>query len=97
MAIDARYCLDRGARLPYDALDKWLELPEHDEIDSEGPPPPPPVDWAHAAARGVVQELKGRSGLDDILGQLDEETRVEIVSKLAEIIRLAEQDRHVMR
>lgn len=97
MPTDARYCLNRGMRLPYDASDEWLELPEHDEIDSEGPPPPPPVDWAHAAARGVVQELKGRSELDDILEQLDEETRVEIVSKLAEIIRLAEQDKHMMR
>jgi len=48
-----------------------------------------PADAAHKAALGVIAELKGRSGLDALLDDLDEELRCEIVDNLADIIRLA--------
>lgn len=76
--LDPKTYLDRGARFPYDAPDDW-----------DGRTPLPPADWAHAAARGVVQELGGRSGLDTMLGELDPDIRREIVANLAAIIREA--------
>lgn len=49
--------------------------------------PPPPTDWAHAAARGVLADLLDRKGIKHGFTDVEEDTRVEIVQSLAEIIR----------
>jgi hypothetical protein len=66
--------LQHGASSPFDG-----------DIDN----PTPAVDWAHAAARGVLANLLGRRGVGDELEQLDQELRDEIVEEVAEIIRVA--------
>lgn len=69
-----------AAQSPYDAPDAWR---------GSVAPAPPAKDWAHAAARGVLAELCGRAGIDTALESIDEETRIEIVSTAAAIIRAA--------
>jgi hypothetical protein len=48
-----------------------------------------PVDPAHRAALGVLDELSGRGGIGNELEGVDQETRTGIVDALAEIIRVA--------
>lgn len=67
--------LSHGCEFPYDTSD--------DEVFA------PVTDWAHAAARGVLANLLDRSGVGNALEQCDEEVRIEIVSAVAEVIRLA--------
>ena len=78
---DAQRTLGHGAKFPYDAPDAWW--------DSTGDNPPAAEDWAHAAARGVISDLTGRSGIKHGFANIDEDIRVEIVASLAEIIRVA--------
>lgn len=49
----------------------------------------PPVDAAHAAALGVLSNLRDRGGIDNAFDTIDEETRREIVEELSEVIRQA--------
>lgn len=70
-----------GARYPYDAPDAWWDA------DLRGPCPA--KDWAHAAARGVIDDLCDRNGIKNQFNQVDQDVRVEIVSSLATIIREA--------
>jgi hypothetical protein len=87
MATDPRLVqlsLDRGDRRPFDAPDALYDL-------DPGQVPPPATDWAHRAARGVIADLQGRSGIKH---QLDpsstaEDTRAELVETVAAIIRAA--------
>lgn len=74
----SKHRLDQGAKYPYDDGDSNLT-------------PPPAIDWAHAAARGVLADLLDRRGIKGSLDneEIDHETRVEIVQSLAAIIRLA--------
>jgi hypothetical protein len=86
MATDPRVvqlALDRGARRPFDAPDAFHDL--------AGQVPPPATDWAHRAARGVIADLQGRSGIKHQLDPLStaEDTRVELVETVAAIIRAA--------
>lgn len=67
--------LSHGCKFPYDTTD--------DEVFA------PATDWAHSAARGVLANLLDRSGVGNELEQYDEEIRNDIVSQIAEIIRLA--------
>jgi hypothetical protein len=85
MSTNAERCLKHGAEYPYDASDEWRE--------SEDENPPAAADWAHAAARGVIADLSDRGAIDNALGHIDEETRVEIVQSLAAIIRVAAEKR----
>ncbi|RMT37171.1 hypothetical protein ALP50_200248 [Pseudomonas syringae pv. spinaceae] len=73
--MSAKSSLEMGAEFPYDDSDT----------------PSPAVDWAHAAARGVLADLGDRRGVGQELEQVDDETRVELVQAVAEIIRLAHQ------
>lgn len=83
---DAEYELKMGDRWPYDASYAWHNI--------KGATPPPPVDWAHRAARGVISKLCDNNDIDDALGIiLDDNSRTEIVKLLADIIRLAEQQK----
>lgn len=77
--------LTHGAKFPFDAPDAWW--------DGDASNPPPPTDWAHAAARGVVAELQGRAGIKHGFNDIDQEIRAEIVSRLADIIRVALEGR----
>ncbi|MBC9968848.1 hypothetical protein [Ralstonia insidiosa] len=84
MSHEAKRKLERGAKFPYDAPDSWWR--------DDGESPPAATDWAHAAARGILADLKGRSGVDDALQNVDEETRMEIVQSIADIIRTAQSE-----
>lgn len=84
MDVNAQIALNHGAEFPYDASDGWW--------DSDAAFAPPAVDWAHRAARGVMADLKARRGIKWELEKVDEETRVEIVRALAEIIRVAQKE-----
>ena len=48
---------------------------------------PAPPDWAHATARGVIEDLADRRGIKWELEKFDLDTRKEIVASLAAIIR----------
>lgn len=78
----ARQSIKLGAEYPYDAPDAWWE-------SYEGTEPPKSTDAAHLAAREVVADLKDRRGIKNGFNNVDEDIRVEIVNRLAEIIRQA--------
>ncbi len=61
------------------------------EIDEDATPKADlkPTDWAHRAARGVLSDLSDRRGIKWELQKVDMDIRKDIVSDLAEIIRLA--------
>lgn len=50
-----------------------------------------PQDWAHRAARGVLDDLLDRRSIKNALDddKINQDVRNEIVTSLAEIIRLA--------
>jgi hypothetical protein len=77
----AQHTLTRGEKFPYDANDAWWA--------GRGDSPPPSTDWAHAAARGVIADLKDRRGIKHGFNDIDEGVRAEIVDALANIIRAA--------
>lgn len=60
--------------------------------DCDGEESLPPKDWAHRAARGVIANLEDRSGIGNILDDLDLDIKVEVVDALAEIIRDAHRE-----
>ncbi|WP_122423085.1 hypothetical protein [Pseudomonas viridiflava] len=78
--MSAKTSLEMGEKFPYD-----------DFTDDNSDTPSPAVDWAHAAARGVLADLEGRRGVGQELERVDDETRVELVQSVAEIIRVAHQ------
>lgn len=78
---DPAFRLRYGNEFPYDASDSWWA--------ADGRAPPAPKDWAHSAARGVIADLQDRRGIKWGFDNIDEETRVEIVETLAQIIRAA--------
>lgn len=77
--------LKHGAMFPYDAGDSWWQS------EDEENPPPPAVDWAHAAARGVLADLGDRRGIKNSLDGLDEDIKAELVETIADIIREAKE------
>lgn len=78
----AKQSIRLGAEYPYDAPDAWWNGDEETE-------PPASTDAAHLAARAVVADLKDRRGIKNGFSNVDEDIRVEIVDRLAEIIRQA--------
>ncbi|MDC6128595.1 hypothetical protein PPH41_11600 [Burkholderia gladioli] len=89
MSHDERACLDAevkrdyqmGAAWPFDAPDAWWNGSKRAELTA--------VDSAHAAARAIIRDLSDRGGIKRGFENIGEETRVEIVTKLAAIIRAA--------
>lgn len=79
---DALKRLEQGARYPYDATDNWWK--------DAGVAAPPAADWAHHAARGIMADLTDRRGIKYSFDNIDEDVRIEIVTSLAEIIRIAQ-------
>ena len=79
----ARFMLRIGSDYPYDSTDEWQEHFSGSRL------PPPAVDWAHAAARGVIAELSDRRGIKHGFNRVDEEVRLNIVESIASIIREA--------
>jgi hypothetical protein len=75
--------LFQGVESPYDAPDIFLR--NFPEI-----PPPSAIDWAHAAARGVIKNLVFRKGMRDAFIGISQEVRHELVAEISEIIRLAQ-------
>ncbi|WP_427145200.1 hypothetical protein [Rhizobium pisi] len=49
----------------------------------------PATDWAHAAVRGVIDELRDRGGIGHALQDVDPVVRKEIVESLSDIVRAA--------
>lgn len=82
--------LRRGRVYPFDAPDAWPGPGEDYDYDSFDPFPAP--DWAHAAARGIVADLRDRRGVKDGFDGIIEEVRCELVASLANIIRRAGKD-----
>ena len=78
----AAQSLENGGEFPYDAPDSWWQATDNSE-------PPSPKDMAHAAARGIIADLKDRRGIKSGFERVDEETRRQIVERAAEIIRQA--------
>jgi hypothetical protein len=81
MNNDALWLLEKGAKYPYDAGEDFWE----DKI----PIAPLAIDWAHAAARGVLADLLDRSGVKEELDGIDHNVRAELTQSLADVIRLA--------
>ncbi|WP_338509097.1 hypothetical protein [Burkholderia gladioli] len=71
---------EMSAKWPFDASDAWWN-------DDSRYVAPPAVDSAHAAARAIIRDLSDRGGIKRGFENIDEETRGEIVTKLAAIIR----------
>lgn len=86
MSRTPQQTLDHAAQFPYDASDFWWAS---DTVRV----PPPAVDWAHAAARGVIESLTDRRGIKHAFEELDEDTRTNIVADLAAIIRVAAESK----
>ena len=78
----AERSLRQGLKYPYDMTDAWWADPASEST--------PPIDWAHAAARGIVHDLCDRGGIKHGFNNIDEQIRADIVADLAEIIRIAE-------
>lgn len=68
---------------------RHLHLGASSPFDGDSDNPTAAIDWAHAAARGVLANLLDRRGIGNELEQLDEGIRDEIVEEVAEIIRVA--------
>lgn len=89
MTEEALICLHGGDVHPYDdpgfdPNDPWWEDENH-----VSPDPSPAKDWAHRAARGIVNDLLDRRDIKFGFHGVVEETRREIVETMAEIIRVA--------
>ena len=78
--MSPKQAIIHGNAFPFDASDAWW---------SGSGEPYPPKDWAHSAARGSIANLEVRQGVRHALAGIDETTRKEIVSTLANIIRYA--------
>lgn len=86
---DAEAKLKFGHKYPFDLGDK---LPDGSY------PPFDWGDWATYAARGVVAELEGRHTIKHGFENVDEQTRLEIIKSISDIIRYAPQfysERHI--
>lgn len=83
--MNAQKFIKYGNQFPFDAPHSWWM--------GDGESPPPPLDWAHAAARGIIAELEDRRSVGQELESLMEteydDIRKEIVEAIAEIIREA--------
>lgn len=73
--------IEMGEKFPYDAPDAWNR-------DYPNVEPIPSTDWAHKAARAIIQDLKDRAGISYELETIEEKYRIEIIAKIAWIIRL---------
>lgn len=78
----AKHAIESGREFPYDAPDGW----------TRGQPTPPEIDYAHAAARGILTDLCDRSGIKHGFADIDEEIRKDIIESIAEIIRQAKEE-----
>lgn len=83
----AKHRIKSGREYPYDAPDGWVH----------GKQAPPEIDSAHAAARGILADLSDRSGIKNVLYEIDEETRIDIINSIAEIIRQAQVIEEALR
>lgn len=72
----AKKCLEKGNICPFDVNES------DDQLN-------PPIDWAHAAARGIFYDLGDRAGISNEMDDIDNDVRIEMVEMAAEIIRQA--------
>ncbi len=88
--------LKRADRIPYDTSDAWYDVAAWLEEDEETNAPPP-TDWAHRAARGIIEELSDDRGaaLEDAFHRerVPEDVRAHLVTVIAEVIRQAHGSR----
>ena len=81
------FAIEHGAQFPYDAPEAWWNDPTAGS--AHGTPPPPATDWAHAAARGILADLTNRRGIKRGFEEIDYDTKAQIVTSFAAIIRVA--------
>lgn len=75
-----------------------LELGDHSAYDCKyvsGKMPPMPKDWAHRAARGILENFRNRRDIGPVLESFDQEIRVEIIESISDIIREAARPHNV--
>ncbi|MCS0584851.1 hypothetical protein NX784_25005 [Massilia pinisoli] len=86
----AARALRRGDESLFDASQEWHRANWHEDPTIN---PPPATDWAHRAARGIVQELSDDHGayLEEAfhMERVGEEDRRAIIETMAAIIRRA--------
>jgi hypothetical protein len=85
---DSVQALRASATYPYDAPDAFRK-------SRTGSVAPPAIDWAHAAARGVMDLLSSDRRLDQELGRLRFEHRQDLVNRAGAIIRQADAWRRI--
>jgi hypothetical protein len=76
--MTAKQSVQHGKLFPFDACDAWWAAYSNT--------PPPSRDWMHLAIRGILADLKDRRGIKQAFVGIDENTRIEIVNSLIEII-----------
>ena len=90
--------LARGDARPFDANQSWHKENWHSDPAVN---PPPAADWAHRAARGIVEELSDDHGtaLEDAfhLERVGEESRSAIIETMTVIIRQAFVERSLTK
>ena len=84
--MSPKQAIIHGNAFPYDETDAWWNGGTY------GRPPSPPKDWAHSAARGILEDLLLRQGIKHALRGVEDYTRKEIVRDLARIIRCAHEN-----
>ena len=88
MTDTARWYLTSGGYYPFDAPTEWWDQTTiNNSLEN---PAPEPVDWAHSAARGVIDYVRSCRSIE----HQDDQTRILIAADLADIIRLAAADGH---
>ncbi len=94
MTIDARQSLTSSGYYPYDAPNCWWDRVIDHGVRSAVGDPPEPVDWAHAAARGIILYAQNRDEgvIASAFEELGDQERCETANAIAEIIRLAAKD-----
>lgn len=95
MTIDARQSLTSSGYYPYDAPNYWWDRVIDHGVRSDVGDPPDPLDWAHAAARGIILYAQNRDEgvIASAFDELGDQERSDTVHAIADIIRLAAQDR----
>lgn len=83
--MTAKQELKHADDFPFDASDAWMN--RESKVGPETP------HWSYRAARGVISNLSDRRGIGQGIGDFDEDVRKEIVATLADIIRVASEEK----
>ena len=79
-------CLVNGTYMPFDS-------PKTRQYGQEEAPAPAATDWAHAVSRGVFEHLRNNRDLRNILYNMSDIHRIDMVEAVTQIIRCAGTNR----